>query len=290
MLKFLKFIFILIAFYSYPQNKSYKVIYDEIYPLLSSDYPKAKEIWLKMEKTSKLIDPVEMELILGYSLKNNDIKFFKKRIVFLMKNYGWNYNQNIDTLFLNIENNFLKNNIKKSNLNNWISIKSNKIHSKWKKNHPLNSFFIERVSQLKFCDQEITKILADNNGNEEARVILDSFIYSIDYNHILEIVKLCKLNNNVLLNNFDCGVGTYNKVNLILWHNLKSKINFQRSWDQLLPFIENAYFQNKISYTIFMAYDKWCNYHFENQYYGTLEGVKIKDLETFNERKKKYNL
>lgn len=287
---FLKIIFILISFCSFSQNKSYKIIYEEIYPLLNTDYQKAKEKWLEMELIHDRIEPVEVEIFLAYSLENNDIVFFKNRIISLMKNNGWHYIEKIDTTSSIIERSKLKRMIKVKKLNNWVSNKSFKFSNKRKINYELNSFFSERINQLIFCDQEITKLVPSENSTNINNKLVDSIIAKIDFFHIEEIVKLCILNDSILLNSFDNEIGINNKLGLILWHNLKTKTNFQKSWDALLPFIDKAYFQNKISYTFFKSYDKWSVYHYGNQYYGTIEGAVIRDNETYFERKIKYKL
>ena len=93
------FIFLAIIFSSINcccQNESYRILYDSIYPLWNQDYVRAKEIWIKTEK-KHLFDPSEVALFLGLALDHGDVKFYKKRISFLMKNYGWSYNF-IDTI------------------------------------------------------------------------------------------------------------------------------------------------------------------------------------------------
>ncbi|WP_066755535.1 hypothetical protein [Crocinitomix algicola] len=287
---FLKIVFILFSLYSYTQNQSYKIIYEEIYPKLNSDYQSAKEEWLKMEAQYDSIDPAEQVLMSGYALMNNDITFFKRRIIPLMKYYGWNYSQELDTMYSVVERSMLKRMIQEKNLITWVSKKSNKHYSKWKTNAPLYSLYRNKVDQIVFSDQEVIRLFNEDTTLTDNCVFLDSLISTVHFYHIEEIIKLCKLNNGLLLNNFDNGIGIYNKLSFIIWHNLKIEVNFQKTWDALLPFIEKAYFQNKISYTLFMAYDKWSLYHYGNQYYGTINGKDIREEVTFPERKKKYRL
>ena len=63
--------------YCHSQNPAYKLIHDSVFNIIEDDYFKAKENLKKIEK-HHLIDPGDKVTLLQYSLKNNDLKFFKK--------------------------------------------------------------------------------------------------------------------------------------------------------------------------------------------------------------------
>ncbi len=75
--------------YCHSQNPAYKLIHDSVFNIIEDDYFKAKENLKQIEK-HHLIDPGDKVTLLQYSLKNNDLKFFKKQIKKLIKNNGFN--------------------------------------------------------------------------------------------------------------------------------------------------------------------------------------------------------
>lgn len=276
--------------YSFGQNETYKVIYDSVYPLIEkNDYQNAKKTWEKY-RLSINADPSEQLLFLSFSLKNNDEKFYKKHIVDLMHLYGWSYKAT-DTLPENIYKSQLLQEIKQKRLVEWTIKKSNKYYTKWRNQHPYSIYFQDKMNQLVYADQSIRKYSSINSNDSIQNKLLWDLEAQIDNENIEKIIELTKMNNGIIPNNFDNGYGTYFKINFIIWHSLKNPNTIQKTWDLLLPYIEKTYFAGKISYSLFMAYDKWIYQFFGYQYYGTLgENIPVKDSDLLEERKKKYDL
>lgn len=278
----------IITFTGFAQNPTYRIIYDSIYPLLATDYSQAKRVWTNCSKIGD-IDPNETLLFLGYSLKNGDVKFYKKTIIKLIKEYGWNY-AIVDTLNEKIIRSNLLKEIKNNDLTIWTLKKSKQHHYKWRVAHPLSIMFYDKISSIIYTDQIITRFVPNQTNTIESDVI-NKMISEIDYENILEIVRLCNLNDGYLPNHFDNGISTYSKLMLIIWHNLKTPSNIEKTWKILYPYIEKTYLSGKISYTIFMAYDQWYYNIYGKQYYGTLgEEIEVAEKETFIDRKNKLGL
>ncbi len=272
------------------QNKTYRIIYDSIYPLFGeNDYQNAKRIWEKHCLNADT-DPSEELLFLNFSLKNDDEKFYKKHIIKLMRLYGWRY-MSTDTLPETMNRSELLQGIKQKGLVNWTIKKSNKHYTKWSSQHPYSIYFQEKVNKLVYTDQAIRKYSSKQSNDSIKNKFIWDLETQIDNDNIQQIIELAKMNNGIFPNNFDDGYGTYYKINFIIWHSLKDPNTIQKTWDLLLPYIEKTYFEGKISYTLFMAFDKWNYQFFGYQYYGTLgENIPVKDANSLEERKKKYNL
>lgn len=270
------------------QNTSYKIIYDSIYPIMATDYPNAKRIWEKY-CIGEDVDPAEQVIFLGFSLKNQDVEFYKKRIIPLIRSYGWSYNYS-DTLLTATSRSLLLDEIKRNGLTNWTVRKSAKYYQKWAANNPQAVLYTTKINELIYADQAIRKCIPAETETVNSE-LYDAILSEFDYNNLLKIIDLCIANDGLIPNNFDDGVTTYYKINFIIWHNLKDPNTIQKTWNLLLPYIEKTYFAGKISYTLFMAYDKWNYQFFGYQYYGTLgENVPVKDADLLEERRKKYGL
>ena len=74
-----------------------------------------------------------------------------------------------------------------------------------------------------------------------------------------------------------------------VWHNLKSEENIYNTWTILSRHIDKAYFEGKISSSLYAAYDHWLVYFTGYQYYGFEGDAPVLDNKSFEKRKKKYN-
>lgn len=277
---------IFFALHLHSQNNSYSLLNDSIYPRLDTSYNEAKILLLDNMKT---IDPSELLLILDNVLVKGDTNTYKTIITYIIKEYGWNYLY-IDTLDAISANNSLLREIRNNNLEEWTYNVSQEYYPHWVSKNILSLRFQKKISAILHSDQEIRRYLPNDTNN----ICFDKLYNSLtrlDYQHILEIVELCKVNNNLMLNNYDNGVGIYYNIQMVIWHNMKERENFHKTWDILLPYIENAYWAGKISNDIFKIYDTWSSFHYGYQFYGTLkESIEIKDKENYQKRKDKYKL
>lgn len=243
------------------QNVGSIVLTDSIYPIWESDFEKAKSLLVKYENQ---IIPQDMVLILGDILANGEVDFYKDRMTSLMINHGWNIN--------NLERNklaALTSEIHKNNLYNWTYEASQKHYPAWVKNNMESLLIQEKVKAILYTDQRVRGLLSISEDSLQLNYIYQ-MITEVDYTNLMDLCDLSQENDGVLLNDFDTGIAIYNNVLFILWHNLKSEKNFQKSWDLVLPFIDKAYFQKKIDASAFIMYDIWYSNHFGYQYYGTL--------------------
>lgn len=244
------------------QNLGAVDLEDSIYSVLESDYESAKKLLVKYEDQ---IIPQDVVFFLDDILARGDTNFYKDRMTYLMINYGWNYN-NIEKHSLSA----LTSELSKNNMHKWTFRASQKHFPVWLKNNMESILIQEKVQAILHTDQSIRGLLFSIDDSTELNVIY-RMITEIDFNNLIEICELSDENNEVLLNDFDNGIAIYNNVQLVLWHNLKSKENFQKSWDLILPYIEKAYFQKKIDSDPFKMYDIWSLNHKGYQYFGTLK-------------------
>lgn len=170
----------------------------------------------------------------------------------------------------------------------WTYNASQEYYPIWVKNNMEKLVFQEKFRAISHADQSIRSLLTLAEDTAELKII-SRMINQVDFNNLTEICNLSDENNGVLLNDFDIGVAVYNNVAFILWHNLKSKENFQKSWDLILPYVEKAYFQNKIGSNPFKMYDIWSVNHNAYQYYGTLnDTIPVYDSLTLVKLRNKY--
>jgi hypothetical protein len=262
------------------QNIGSKILKDSIYPAFQSGYEFAKKLLIKYEDQ---IIPQDMVFVLEDILSVGDTNFYKDRMTYLMKNYGWNYNY-IETHSLSS----LSSELCKNNMFKWTWKASQEYYPIWVKNNMEKLVMQEKFRAISHTDQSIRSLLTLAEDTTELKII-SRMINQIDFNNLTEICNLSDENNGVLINDFDIGIAVYNNVHFILWHNLKSKENFQKSWDLILPYIEKAYFQKKIGSHPFIIYDTWSVNHFGYQYYGTFsDTVPVIDSLLLEKMKKKY--
>jgi hypothetical protein len=279
------------------QNKSFQIYEDSIFPFIENDYQKAKNNYLKCEQRYKF-DPIYTMSFLEFALKNDDIAFFKKEIKKLIKLYGYSYSL-LDTSGIAMGNP-LNQQIHSKKLCFWLAFQSKKNHPKWVSKNPNSSLQSDILNTLYTKDQLIRKISfdlfpamkeMDSLCYENFVHIYDSLITAIDANNIISLQNACIKNDNYLLNNFDNGYLSSKIVGLIISHNLKRGKYLNETWERLYPFVEQAYIDGKISDVLLYEYDFNLYKRYGYQYYGTLgEDIPIKDLETFNDRKKRLRL
>ncbi len=272
---------VLLSYYSIGQNKSYSIIYTEVYPIQYNSYNEAKAIWKKCDRKYS-IDPSETLLFLAVSLQNDDVKYYKKSVGKLIRKYHWKYiehDPSVNQHPINIQ-------IKSKGLDAWTLSKTDKK--------------IKRSFAEKDCSEEISNLFLQDQldtklSDDSLKVVVEELgaelgiVERNDWNRMLRLAELCEV-QGTMINNFDHGIGTYNKVQLMMLHAFKSKNLFQPTWDLLFPYLENAYLEGKISGTFFQLYDQWSTTHTGEQYYGTLENVPCRDQENLSERIKKYQL
>lgn len=280
------------------QNQSYQFYEDSIFPILEKgDYNLAKKRLLFYEKTV-VFDPMYKLSFLEFSLVNKDIKYFKKEVSFLIKDYGYSYNF-LDTVgeSLNISINWA---IRENGLTNWLAEASRKLHPKWVQKKPEVLSYSNKLDQLRIADQQIRKIsfvlfpgiMKSTNDSiviQSFYKIYDSLKSSIDLENIIALQNIC-INNNGLPTNYDSGFSVSKKVGLIITHNLKEGKNLKQTWERIFPYVEKAYLKGKISSLLLYNYDYYLNTHYGYQYYGFLEDVPVIEPEKSSERKTKFGI
>jgi len=108
-----------------------------------------------------------------------------------------------------------------------------------------------------------------------------------DYQNVADIAMLA-INNGILPNHFDNGLETFSKMQLIIWHNLKTEKNYENTWMILSHHIDKAYFEGKIDARLYASYDQWL-FHFTGyQYYGFQGDAPVENQAEFEKRKEKY--
>ena len=280
--KYIFILFILInTSQAIAQNSSYDLLYEGIYPALETDYPTAKSLLLNNMED---IDPSELVLVLDNILEEDDIETFKTISTYLILERGWSFSI-IDTNDTNFKLPILLEQIKTHDLVPWLIETSENNYPIWVKSHQKDLFILSEINTIVYASYEIRSYLRKFDKENT-----DSIISEMDIKHMYRLWELCILNDSMLPNNFDNGIGSYYKITNILGPNLFNKENFYPAWEIIFPFIDKAYLDGKISSNIFYSYDIWCNNHFGYQYYGTLEDVKVTDDEGLLERRMRYSL
>jgi hypothetical protein len=183
---------------------------------------------------------------------------------------------------------------------NWTLKKTKLYHKKWLKENTNSIKINESLKQAKERDQLVRTItfrLYPDILNIDSicfNKVLKSYqktITEIDSNNIDLIKKLCVLNNNYIPNNFDNGIGTFNTISLIIFHNLKRGKKLDQIRNEIFPLLEQAYIDYKISGDLFYTYDYHLNLHTGFQYYGTLpDTIPCIDKEHLESRKLRIKL
>jgi hypothetical protein len=276
---------------SLAQNSSYQLFFDSIHPIEDNNFFKSKKIFLENEKKMNY-DPVLVLNYLGEALTNNEVKFYKKKVVLLMKEYGWSYSFS-DTLAKNL---ILKvnNEILDKGLVNWTVRKSKKNYTFWAKRHPEALKMKQELLKLHASDQTARRFaprIKDSLCYNYYRLIYDSILKEVDMGHVRKIQELSIQNNGELPNSFDHGIYVSNYIEFVLFHNFKQG-NIEEATALIFPYLEKAYLNGKISSYFFGMYDHYCSIYYGYQYYGTLEdeSIKVKDKENLFMRKQKYRL
>lgn len=288
----MKHIFILLFLFQivnnnfyFSQNRSFNVIFENIDSIVSTNYPKAKQMMISLEKKYQ-VDPAEKLLFLNYSLENNDIRYYKTSVKDLMKNHGYSFSKY--DFKIKTRNYELLELLKKHQLENWMYRQSEKLYPLWIKNHPHAFEIRKKIEELVIKDQMrgyFCKISRIDSTCGAGKILAD-----IDYKNFIDVLHLAD-ENGILPNHIDHGVGTYYAWQGILFHNLNTVQGndyFLKIWSEILPYIEKTYFAGKIGYDLFQLYDQFLSRTYGYQYYGFEKGVPVKDAEHLEERKKKY--
>lgn len=274
---FFTILFLLAVLQAEGQNPSYKFIRDSIEPLYSTNYLKAKKLFLNLEKKYE-VDPYEKLVFLNSVLENDDVKFFKKEIKVLIKDFGFRYPHFIDT-----GKQLISDVVRRKGLTVWMCTQSEKLYPQWVQNNPRAFEIQTRINELVVSDQRRVFIFSSDSACADASM---SNVYANDLDNYHQLFLLWD-QERILPNNFDQGLGTTQKWELILWHLLKSE-NHEAIWQQFLPHLERMYFAGKIGDAIFRDYDFILATWFGYQYYGFQGEVPVKDAEHLLERREKY--
>lgn len=272
---------------TFGQNPSFNIIFDSIYPLVQQNrYQEAKKLWIETEEKYKM-DQQEKLRFMECVLRNKDIKYFKKEIVFLMKESGY-YLERGDTI--SISSNYLTDLIKENGLTAWVLKKSKKLHPKWIWKKPTARLVQLEMDYYQSRDQHIIKYAppicyVDSFCVQE----YDEHYANVGKREMAEFASFCNQIGG-LPNNIDHGINVLYRWQLVFRHCIEnSEETLLYAWDLLKPFIDQAYFDGKIDANIFYTIDMAFIKHFGSQYFGLVDEIPIYDPETFETRTNIYN-
>lgn len=272
------------------QNMSYELFWNKIQKIQDTNYRLAKKIFQQNQKRERY-DPVLVLHFMETALKNQDVRFYKKTSVKLMRNYGWDYNRK-DTLEENLHLGYNAQ-ILKNKLADWTIKRVKKNFTRWLKKNYFHKDFRTVLLQLHKSDQNTRRFIPQNRDSTcyfANKKEFDAKLKILDVENLQTIRELCLRNDSLLPNNFDNGIFCSNYVEFIIFHNLKQG-NFDETMSIVFPFVEKTYLQGKISSYFFLTYDYFSSLHNGFQYFGTLgKEVETKNKEGLAERMKKYNL
>lgn len=286
---------------AYSQNKSYQLFTDSIFPLLEKDYPQSKKIFEAYENAYGY-DPSLILNFLQSSLGNNDVEFFKTRMLKLIHDYGYTYtySDTIQKAYQDVD--YLKELIREKGLSDWMANATLDYHHEWIKKHPDAIELARFMDKLLVRDQfirnysyqlrsECLPLIAEDSAAYKAfSDKMGSIFNAANLQNVYLIVDRAKINGRRLPTNFDY-IGLGDHLELIVFHNLKSRVNTKLTWSLLHEYYEKAYLDGKASTHFFEYYDIYLHEIEGIQYYGTLgEAVPVADKKEYQKRKMRLHL
>lgn len=255
-------VFLLFSFTLFSQSKRDIFIKDSVINYLNdisisnADYNLLKNRIFQLDKAYGYETDFHFKL-LKQSFKNNDLKFFKQDLIFLIKYYGFNIN-------------YLKGNelyfdsILNGSLSKWFRKKYVKNHSKWLKNNLSKSIDIQNMHNLKVKDQVLSNFVREFNLNKDFDSIQKNIFIQHTNNYYLKNIADLHFTANKygFLPNSKNFALTYFSYETVLIHNLRE--NTDTTWDLFFPYFKKAYLNNEITNVVFSNYDF---YHYSR--YGT---------------------
>lgn len=282
MVKTFVFIFIFLTYNSFGQNPVFRLM-DSISSIADTNYYLGKKALINLEH-KYTVDPAEKLLFLVQSLKNKDIKYFKKSIHKLIINNGFRYSKDNHELYNRYSH--ITKYLIENGLEEWLLNESAKNYYKWVKNNP-KAFEVRcQMENLLEVDQTRTYFyeMWSNKLLDSAEIAQE--LRKFDNDNLNNLIKITN-SIGILPNHFDHGIGTYYLWQISFYHNFYPETIIE-VWNKMLPYIEDAYFSGKIGSGLFQLYDFQLNMLFGYQYYGFLKNVPVKDAEGLENRRKKY--
>lgn len=174
-------------------------------------------------------------------------------------------------------------------LKKWYQKVYKKNHKKWLIKNINKLSTIKIIEQTFVRDQIFASLYSYKLDSCNIKKEINERIKTENITNLYIIADLSK-KNGCLINNLDYPSSIIGKIEIVIAHNLLDSSNFENKWSLILPYVEEAYFKGKISDSFFRLYDKLSFDHFGYQYYGTIKNAQIRDIDTFEQRKKKYKL
>lgn len=275
---------LLFAASSFAQNRSFKIISDIIFPILDTNYWVAKNKWLKLEKEYP-IDNKNRLLFINYSFQNNDTVYFQDQLQYLVRKNGFILTDNFRWL------SFYES-ITSGKLKEWYSELYRKYHKEWVENNIDKLETIKIIEESFAKDQLIAPLFRYANDTCIISQKLKANLKKNDLLNLYSIIDVCKKNGE-FPNAFDYPLTLIGKIETIISHNLQDcdSTDFDMKWQLILPHLEKAYFDGKISFSFFQMYDLILYQKFGYQYYGGfIKDAPFIDKEHYEQRRKKYKL
>lgn len=266
-----------LLFFANSQSKFDNTLHTLLYDTTAS-YETIKKQYQEINSISeKLIAPSTRLHFSFLCLKNNDIETFKKIIPVLIEKEGFFYSYK-DTLPIN-RFFFINNLIYENGLQNWMISQSANLYPIWIKN---NYFQFTSSLELIRLFTEAKKI--------DLNILTNSRAWNQSFDLLIELQLICKSNNNTLPNEFDYGISGREKYIFTIIENCLFFDQYAKlSWEFILPYIDNAYFEGKIGTNYYALYDYALYRHSGMQYYGFIENAPFIDEFNLFKRAKKYD-
>lgn len=254
----------LITLHIYSQNERDIKIHETIYPNLYTDYDLVKSEILKLEENYGYEAHLKYILI-NQSFENSDLDFFKAELSILVREYGFNlaYEPEYKAYYIAIT---------AGELAVWFKDMYLKNHFIWLNNNFLKQADLRKLNRLK--DKTVT-YNSINHGIQEV-LILDgdqkeaqnTYFADAAFSNLAELYELTrKLDMYPTAKNFAL---VQNSFDLLVYQNLSTEPNFERTWLLFEPFYRKAYQNHTIDYIIYKNYDLYSFIHYKNQRYGLI--------------------
>lgn len=254
---------------TFSQSKKDIIFNQEIFDLLISndknDYVKAKNLFTNLQKKNGYL-PEYVYRFLGSSYKNNDMVFFKKNLIILTQDYGF------DLSLLDKRATYYES-LTTGKLADWFKNIYPKSRAIWLKNnydkipylHELNNFATKDQIFVKFASKLNNELKLKN----EEKFILDSLIIDQNKKNFDEFI--CFVDE---IGGYPtAGYFTLNQTPfyLIQTHTLKIPDLALDNLSRIYPYWERAYLNGEIDYVPFYNFDSQLFVATGKQYFGLLK-------------------
>lgn len=232
-------------------------------------YQQAKQLLLDIEAQLGSLPEHKFKL-LRYSYENGDMAFFKKELLLLVENYGF------DLTLLDKRVNYYEA-LTTGLLSDWFKNVYPPARKKWLNNNYDKIPYLKALNNLYVKDQALASIAGRINSDSTIDITSKDKLKDLLINESKELFsELIRIYSEI---------GSYPSAKtfslpqipyfLVETHLLKIPEISLTYLEQIYPFYENTYLNNKIDYLVFRNYDIQMLMSSGKQYFGTIQNEEV---------------